>query len=64
MGPRDERQPVVVVERLTDILPKRITSSSRRDTPTASVVGVRPEEIAHRSFVGYLLDAVDRANVV
>lgn len=38
----DECQAIVMVECLRDILSKRVPSSSRRYTPSASVIWVRP----------------------
>jgi hypothetical protein len=64
MSSRYQRQPVVVVERLGDVLTKRVPSSSRGDPPSASVVGVGPEEIAHGAFVRHLLYAIERSNVI
>jgi hypothetical protein len=64
MGPRDECQSVVVVKRLRDVLPERISSAPRRDSPAATVVRVGPEKIAHGPFVRHFLDAVNRTDVV
>jgi hypothetical protein len=47
-----------------DVLPERVSSSSRRYAPTASVVWVGPEQVTHRSFVRDLLDSIDRSDVV
>lgn len=64
MGSGDQCQTVVVVESLTDVLAESVTSTSGTDSPTASVVGITPKQIAHGSFVGYLLDSVERTDVV
>lgn len=64
MRPRNKRKPVVVVERLANILPERVPSSTGTDAPATAVVRVGPKEVAHRPFVRDLLNAVDRANVV
>jgi hypothetical protein len=37
-----------------------VSCSSRTYTPTTSIVGIRPEEVAHRSLVGDFLDSIDR----
>jgi hypothetical protein len=64
MGPRNERQAIVVIESLRDVLPKGVASATRRDTPPAAVVRIRPEEITHRSFMWDLLHPVDRPHMV
>ena len=64
MGSRDQRQRVVVVKGLRDVLAKGVTGSSRGNAPAAAIVGIRPQQIAHGSLVGYLLNAVQGANVV
>jgi hypothetical protein len=64
MSSRNQRQPIVVVERLGDVLAKCVPSSSRGDPPSASVVGVGPEEIAHGALVRHLLYAIERSNVI
>lgn len=60
----NEGQAIVVVERLRDILPKSISSTTWRDSPTTSIIWVRPEQIAHRSFVRNLLYPIQSSNVV
>ena len=64
MGSRHQSQAVVVVECLRDVLTKCVTGTTRRYSPAAPVIGVRPEEIAHRSFVRHFLNAVKRPNIV
>lgn len=64
MSPGNQRQAIVVVERLRDVLAKRVAGTTGRDSPTAAIVGVRPEQIAHGSLVGNLLDPVESTNVV
>ena len=59
MRARHECQAVVVVERFRDVLTKRVPCSARRDPPSAPVVRVGPQQVAHRPFVRDLLDAVD-----
>ncbi len=48
---RDEGEAVGVVEGLADILAKGETSTTRRNAPTFAVIGVRPEKVAHGTFV-------------
>lgn len=64
MGSGDQCQTVVVVESLTDVLAESVTSTSGTDSPTASVIRITPKQIAHGSLMGYLLDSVERADVV
>lgn len=64
MSPSHQSQPIVMVERLANILTKSVSSASRGDAPPASVVGVGPEQVAHGSFVGYFLNSVNRTDVV
>jgi len=60
----DQRQPVVVIKRLGDILAKSVSSSSRTNAPAAPIVRVAPQQVAHWAFMWYLLDAIKTANVV
>lgn len=64
MGARNERETVVVVERLRDVLAERVSGTSGRNSPAAPVVGVGPEQVAHGTLVRHLLYPVQRANVV
>ncbi len=53
-----------MIEGFRDVLAERVTRTTRRDTPTAAIIRIRPEQIAHGSFVGHLLDSVEGADVV
>jgi len=64
MGARDQRQTIVMIKRLADILPKGITRPARADAPATSIVGVAPQQIAHGPFVRHLLDAVELADII
>ena len=64
MRTSDHLQIVGVVELFGNILTKCVTSSSRIHSPACSVIGVRPEEVAHGSFVRYFLESFEGANVV
>jgi hypothetical protein len=80
MRSRDQSQAVVVVytgsavaltenlarltERLGNVLTKRVTRTTRRYAPAASVVRIGPEQVAHRTLVRDLLYTVDRADMV
>eukprot|EP00955_Chlamydomonas_euryale_P049319 354230-Chlamydomonas_euryale.AAC.7 len=45
-----------LVELLRDVLPKRVARASGRDAPAATVVWVRPQQVAHRALVWDLPD--------
>jgi len=60
----DSSQAVRVVELLRDVLSEGVTSASGRDTPTTTVIGVRPEQVTDGALVGSLLDAIELANLV
>ena len=64
MGPCNQSQPVVVVEGLGNILPKSIACSSGTYPPSTPVIGITPEQIAHRPFMRDFLDPVDPSYVV
>lgn len=64
MRSRDEGEPVVVVECFTDVLSKSVSCTTRTDSPSASVIGITPEQIAHGTFVWDLLNPVERTYVL
>ena len=64
MRARDECQPVVVIKRLRDVLPEGIPCPSRRDAPSAAIVGVRPKQVTHGSFMRNLLHTVNGTDVI
>ncbi|KAB8364839.1 hypothetical protein FH972_024702 [Carpinus fangiana] len=64
MCARDEREAVVVVEGLGNVLAKGVAGTSGRDAPAAAVVGVAPQQVTHGAFVGHFLYAVEGADVV
>jgi hypothetical protein len=45
-------------------LTETVASTSRRNTPAASVIGVRPEQIAHGTLLGHLLNSIKLSNLV
>lgn len=53
-----------MIELLRNILTKRVACSSRRDTPTAPVVWIRPEEVTDWSFVWHLHDSIKLLDLV
>ena len=64
MGSGNQSKAIVMVESLADVLAEGVTSTSGTDSPTASVIGITPKQIAHGSLVGHLLDSVERTDVV
>ena len=64
MRPSNQRQTIVMIKRLADILPKRVPSSSRTNAPPTPIIRIRPQQIAHGPFVRDLLYPVQRADVV
>lgn len=64
VGAGNQGQTVVLVEGLGNVLAKGISSATRTDTPTTTIVGVRPEKVAHGAFVRHLLNTVDGPDVV
>lgn len=53
-----------MVEGFRDVLTERVAGTTRRDAPATPVVRVRPQQVAHRTLVGDLLDSVERPNVI
>jgi hypothetical protein len=45
-------------------LTETVPSTSGRDTPTASIIGVRPEQVAHGTFLGHLLNSVELSDLI
>ena len=64
MCPADQSQSVGVIEVLRNVLPKGVPCPSGTDAPPTPVIGIRPEEVTHGSFVRYFLQAVQRTDVV
>lgn len=58
MSSGNQLQVVCMIELFWNVLSKSISSSSRRDTPTASIIRIWPEEITHWSFMRNLLNSV------
>ena len=53
-----------MVEGLGDVLAKSVSSTTRGDSPSAAVVGVRPQQVTHGPLVRHFLDAVEGADVI
>jgi hypothetical protein len=64
MRPSNERQIVVVVEALYNVLTKEEPGAARGQAPAVDFVGVGPKEIAHGAFVGDFLFSVEESNLV
>ena len=47
-----------------NILTEGITGTTRRDTPTATIIGIGPKKIAHSTFMGDFLQTVLVVNVI
>lgn len=64
MRPRHQRQTIVMIERLRNVLTEGVSRASWTDSPAASVIGIRPQKIAHGTLMRYFLNSVERADVV
>ena len=64
MSTCDSHQVIGVIELFGDVLAKRVASTSWRDTPTTSVIRIRPKQVAHGTFVWYFLYAVQLLDVI
>ena len=64
MGSSDQLQVVRVVKLLRDVLAERVTGSSWRNTPAASVVRVRPKQVTNRPFVGHLHESIKLLDLI
>lgn len=60
----DQLEVVGVVELLTDVLSERVSSSSWGDTPSASIIRIRPEKIANWTFVWHFHDSVKLLDLI
>ena len=64
MCPSHQGQAVIVIERFRDILSEGVPCTSRTDAPTTSIIRITPQQIAHWPFMRYLLDSVQRSDIV
>ena len=64
MGACNRFEAVFFDKLVRDVLAERVAGASGRDSPASSVVGVRPKQVAHGSFVGHFNDSVDVADLV
>lgn len=60
----NQRQAVVVVESLRDILAERIPGATGGNTPAAAVIRVRPKEIAHGALMRHFLNPIESFDVI
>jgi hypothetical protein len=56
MGTGDHGQIVALIEFRGDVFAEGVSGTTGRDAPTRLLSGVRPEQIAHRSFMGDLVE--------
>ena len=64
MGTRYQFKSIGVIELFRDILTEGVAGTSGRDTPAATIIGVRPEQIADGSLVGHFLDAIELSDLI
>ena len=64
MSTRYQLQSVCVVELFRDVLSERVPSTSWGDSPSASIIGVRPQQVTNGTFMGNFLDSVELTNLV
>ena len=53
-----------MVELLRNILAKRVAGASGGNAPAASIIGIRPQEVANGTFVRDLLHSVELSDLV
>ena len=64
MGTRYQFKSIGVIELFRDILTEGVAGTSRRDTPAATIIGVRPEQVADGSLVVDFLDAIELSDLI
>jgi hypothetical protein len=64
MSPGNQSETIIVIEIFRNILTERVTGTTRRDTPTASIVWIRPQQITHGSFVWNFLNTIQGTNMI
>ena len=64
MGASNKVKAVNVSELFGYVLTESVTSATRRNTPTAPLIGIRPEQVADGTLVRRLLHAIELANLV
>lgn len=64
MSTSNSCQTISMVELFTDVLTEGVACATRRNTPAAAVIRVRPEQIADRSLMRHFLNAIKLSNLV
>lgn len=64
MSSSNHLQIICVVELLSNVLPEGVASAPRVHPPSRTIIGVRPEEVAHWAFVGDFLEPFEGPDVV
>ena len=64
MGSSNQRKTIVMVERLANVLAESVPSSSRTYTPTAPIIWIRPQQVAHWPFMRHFLYPIERSDVI
>lgn len=64
MSTGDPGQVIRVIELFWNILTEAVSSTSGWDTPAASIIGVRPEQVAHGTFLGHLLNSIELSDLI
>ena len=59
-----QSEAVGVVECLRDVLSEGVSRPPGRDSPSTSVIRVRPQEVTHGSLVRNLLEPVQSSDVI
>lgn len=58
------RQVICVIKLFRNVLAERVACTSWGDTPTATIVGVGPKQVAHGAFLWHLLNSVELSNLI
>lgn len=64
MGSGDHLEVVSVVELLGDVLAEGVPGATRVHAPAGAIIGVRPEQVAHGSFVRDFLESFESSDVI
>jgi hypothetical protein len=64
MGSGDHLEVVSVVELLGDILAEGVAGATRVHSPAGTIIRVRPQQVAHGSFVRDFLEPFEGSDIV
>lgn len=64
MGSGDHLEVVSVVELLSNVLAEGVSGTTRVHAPASTIIGIRPEQIAHRSFMWDFLESFESSDVI